>query len=161
MSWGQVRARRMVRHGLSLAGCDGVVAAARAMCGAHAQIMSAAELSLGIRCRGVSRSDVRSALWRDQTLVKTYGPRGTVHLLPAVDLPWWLAALSAVLHQLSVPDTMAMTEDQTAAVIKAIGDAAAEAGDSGLTIAELGEQVPARAGSWAGDLVMPARLGGR
>jgi hypothetical protein len=132
------------------------VAAARAMCGAHAQIMSAAELSLGIRCSGVSRSDVRTALWTDQTLVKTYGPRGTVHLLPAEDLSSWLAALSAVPHQGAAPDTMAMSKDQTEAVIKAIGDAVAEAGDRGLTIAELSEQVPARAGSWAGDLVMPA-----
>ena len=156
MSWGQVRARRMVRHGLGSASCDGVVAAARAMCGAHAQIMAAAELSLGIRCPGVSRSDVREALWADKTLVKTYGPRGTVHLLPAEDLPLWLAALAAVPHQVAVPDTMAMTEDQTEAVIKAIGDAVAEAGDRGLTIAELSEQVPTRAGSWAGDLVMPA-----
>jgi hypothetical protein len=156
MSWPDVRARRMARHGLGSAGCDGVVAAARAICGAHAQIMSAAELSLGIRCPGTSRSDVRAALWTDQTLVKTYGPRGTVHLLPAEDLPWWLAALSAVPHQVAVPDTMAMSKDQTEAVITAIGDAVADAGDRGLTIAELSEQVPARAGSWAGDLVMPA-----
>jgi hypothetical protein len=126
------------------------------MCGAHAQIMSAAELSLGIRCTGVTRSEVRSALWSELTLVKTYGPRGTVHVLPAEDLPSWLAALSAVPHQGAAPDAMAMSEDQTEVVIKAIGDAVAEAGDRGLTIAELSEQVPARAGSWAGDLVMPA-----
>jgi hypothetical protein len=156
MSWPEVRVRRMARHGLGSDGCDGVVAAAQAMCGAHAQIMSAAELSLGIRCPGASRSDVRAALWTDQTLVKTYGPRGTVHLLPAEDLPRWLAALSAIPHQVAVPDTMAMSKDQTEAVIKAIGSAVAEAGEQGLTIAELSEQVPARAGSWAGDLVMPA-----
>jgi hypothetical protein len=114
MSWPEVRSRRMVRHGLSFDGCDGLVAAARAMCGAHAQIMSAAELSLGIRYPGSSRADVRAALWTDQTLVKTYGPRGTVHLLPAEDLASWLAALSAVPDQGATPDTMAMSEDQTA-----------------------------------------------
>jgi hypothetical protein len=156
VSWPEVRARRMVRHGLDSVGCDGVVAAARAMCGAHAQIMSAGELSLGIRCPGISRSDIRAALWTDQTLVKTYGPRGTVHLLPAEDLGSWLAVLSAVPHQGAVPDTMAMTDQQTALVITSIGEAVAEAGERGLTIAELSEQVPARAGSWAGDLVMPA-----
>jgi hypothetical protein len=122
------------------------------MCGAHAQIMSAAELSLGIRCPGVSRSDIRAALWTDQTLVKTYGPRGTVHLLPAEDLRWWLAALSAVPHLVAVP--MAMS-NQTDAVITAIGDAVARPGTrSHHCRAE--RAVPARAGSWAGDLVMPA-----
>src|SRR2546430_11134802 len=29
------------------------------------------------------------ALWQDRSLVKTFGPRGTVHLLPAADLPMW------------------------------------------------------------------------
>jgi len=156
MSWPQVRARRLLRHGLAGDGFGSVAEAARAMCGTHAQVMSAAEISLGLRCPGVTRSDVRAALWTDQTLVKTFGPRGTVHLLPAEDLALWLAALSAVPHEGSVPATMAMTDDQKAAVITAIGDAVSEAGEAGLTLDELSEQVPARAGSWAGDLVMPA-----
>ena len=41
-----------------------------------------------------SGADVRSALWTERTLVKTFGPRGTVHLLPARDLSRWCAALS-------------------------------------------------------------------
>src|SRR3954470_12302985 len=67
-----------------------------AMCGAHAQIMSAAELSIGLRIVGGTRTDVRHALWREHSIVKTFGPRGTVHLLPARDLPMWVGALSAI-----------------------------------------------------------------
>ena len=157
MSWGQVRARRMVRHGLGSAGCDGVVAAARAMCGAHAQIMSAAELSLGIRlprCQPVRRPRRRCGRTRRWSRRTARAGRCTC-CLPRICHCGWPRS-RAVPHQVAVPDTMAMTEDQTEAVIKAIGDAVAEAGDRGLTIAELSEQVPARAGSWAGDLVMPA-----
>jgi hypothetical protein len=28
---------------------------------------------------------VRRALWQERTLVKTFGPRGTIHLLPTVE----------------------------------------------------------------------------
>ena len=64
------------------------------MCGAHAQVMSAAELSIGIRMADATRSDIRRSLWVERELVKTFGPRGTVHLLPARDLPMWTGALS-------------------------------------------------------------------
>ena len=68
------------------------------MCGAHAQVMSAAEVSVGLRVSGITRADVRRALWEDRSLVKTIGPRGTVHLLAASDLPIWNAALDAALE---------------------------------------------------------------
>ena len=61
----------------------------------HAQILQAAELSVGRR-NGSTRSDVQQALWVDRTLVKTFGPRGTVHLLADADLPMWTGALSAL-----------------------------------------------------------------
>ena len=56
------------------------------MAGVHAQVLSAAEISAAMRVDGATRDDVRRALWDDRTLVKTFGPRGTVHLLPAADL---------------------------------------------------------------------------
>jgi hypothetical protein len=48
---------------------------------------------------------------------------------------------------------MRMTPEQTDQVIAAIGEALS---DDDLTVDELGDQVVARTGSWAGDLVMPA-----
>jgi hypothetical protein len=97
LSWTDVCARRFDRHALS-APAQGARPAeiAAAICGAHAQVKSAAELSIGLRIAGATRADVREALWTERGLVKTFGPRGTVHLLPARDLPLWTGALSAV-----------------------------------------------------------------
>ncbi len=67
----------------------------RDMCGVHAQVMSAAELSLWARVDGIERSDVHDALWEQRSLVKTWAMRGTLHLLRADDLPIYTAALRA------------------------------------------------------------------
>ncbi|MBQ0904502.1 AlkZ family DNA glycosylase [Micromonospora sp. U21] len=121
------------------------------MCGAHAQIASAAELSVGLRVPGAIRTVVRQALWTDRTLVKTRGPRGTVHLLAAADLPMWTGALSEL--PVASHEQSLLTPEQTERVLAAIADALAEAE---LTTAELTEQVVARTGPWAGDRVMEA-----
>lgn len=56
------------------------------MGGAQAQILSAAQISLWARTRGLRREDVEDALWRDRTLAKVWCMRGTVHLVPSHDL---------------------------------------------------------------------------
>ena len=66
----------------------------RRLSGVHAQLASAAEAPSG--CAPPARigpADVRRALAEDRTLVKTWAVRGTLHLLPAADLPLWSAAL--------------------------------------------------------------------
>lgn len=110
---------------------------------------------MALRLEGGTRVDVQKAVGEDHSLVKTFGPRGTVHLLPAEDLAMWVGALSALPARSagSVPEVMRMTPEQHDQVIVAIGDALA---DDDLTVDELGHQVVARTGSWAGDLVMPA-----
>jgi Winged helix DNA-binding domain len=153
LDWNQISARRLERAGLA-SPHDGTLAdVVAAMCGAHAQVNSAAELSIALRLGGgVTRADVRE----DRALVKTFGPRGTVHLLPGRDLPWWTAALSAVPRASNpMPEPARMTDQQTERVVAAIGDALLAAGRE-LTVDELSEQVIARTGTWAGDLVMPA-----
>jgi hypothetical protein len=60
--------------------------------GAQAQVMSAAELQVVVRA-DCTVEDVRKALWKDKTLVKTWLMRGTLHLVPAKDLPLFSAAL--------------------------------------------------------------------
>ena len=47
------------------------------------------------RIAGGTRTSVRRALWAERTLIKTFGPRGTIHLLPTSALPMWTGALSA------------------------------------------------------------------
>ncbi|WP_062212258.1 winged helix DNA-binding domain-containing protein [Streptomyces sp. NBRC 109706] len=156
LSWADVVARRVERHGLAApsAGVPAPVpAVVGAMCGAHAQVLSAAELSVGLRTVEGTRADVRRALWEERTLVKTFGPRGTVHLFPTEELPLWTGALSAVPAGGSLSAAVRMSARQTDAVVAAIGHALA---DAELVVAELGDAVVAEVGDWAGELVMPA-----
>lgn len=157
-TWSQVCARRLERHSLSTpsvtARPDDIVGA---MAGTHAQVLSAAELAIGLRMSDATRMDVRKALWAEQSLVKTFGQRGTVHLFPTRDLPLWIAAFSAVPEpKHSHPAHIRFTEEQTAEVVAAIGDALR---DAELTIDELSEEVIRRTGAWAGDLVIPGFQG--
>jgi hypothetical protein len=151
----EVSARRLVRHHLVEPRADvapEVVAAD--LLGVHAQVMSAAELSIGFRQRTGTRADVRAALWERRTLVKTRGPRGTVHLLAAADLPMWTGALSAVPPGPNpFPDGVRMDAAQTDQVLAAVADAVA---DAELTVDELTEAIVARVGPWAGDRVIEA-----
>jgi hypothetical protein len=151
------------------------------LCGAHAQILTAAEFSIGRRIAGATRADVRRALWEDRTLVKTFGPRGTVHLLPAVDLPMWTGALSALPASVPQhPEGVRFTAGQAAEVIAAIDDALADAQPAaegvtptaegiaaegraaegvaaeGLTVDELTEAIAERTGAWAVERTMDA-----
>jgi hypothetical protein len=123
------------------------------ICGAHAQVMSAAEVSIGVRVSGITREDVRHAIWEDRSLVKTIGPRGTVHLLAAADLSMWNAVLDASLQPPTFPPGVRLDAEQTDAVVNAIDEALTHAD---LTLSELDVEVPRLAGAWAGDRVMPA-----
>ncbi len=158
MSWAEVCARRLERHALSAPARDARPAdIVGAMCGAHAQVLSAAELSIGLRIAGITRTEVRDTLWTERSLVKTFGPRGTVHLLPTRDLPLWTGALSAIPPSASpFPQDVRLTPAQTDAVVAAI---AVALDDATLTIDELSAAVIAATGPWAGDLVMPAFQG--
>src|SRR5215472_1424312 len=145
LTWSGVTARRMARHalaepatGLDPAGIAGV------LCGAHAQVLSAAELSIGRRIAGATRADVQRALWDERTLVKTFGPRGTIHLLPTADLPMWTGALTALPSSVPAhPEGVRFAPDQADQVIAAIGDALS---DAELTVDELTEAIVDRVG---------------
>ena len=116
--------------------------------------MAAAELSVGLRMATATRSDVRQALWVDRSLIKTFGPRGTVHLLPAHELPMWTSSLSSVpAGPDGLPPGLRLSDTQTAEIIAAM-DAAVR--DAELTLDELGERVVAATGPWADERVIPA-----
>jgi hypothetical protein len=154
LTWRDVSARRLARHGLADRRTDTIADIVAAMCGAHAQIASAAELSIGLRGTGITRTDVRNAVAHHHDLIKTFGPRGTVHLLPARELPMWVGALAAVPGQrFSLPETARMSDQQLDETVAAIGDAMLGAE---LTADELGEAVVSAVGAWAGELVVPA-----
>ena len=90
----QVRAFRVRRHHLDArAPADRLVDVVRALGGVHAQLSSSAEIALGVRLDGSSRDAIREALEEHRTLVKSWLPRGTLHLLAAEDVPIFSAVL--------------------------------------------------------------------
>jgi len=155
LPWSHVTARRIVRQGLD-APSQAIRPAdiVRTLCGAHAQVLSAAFWSIGLRSASLTMPEVRDALWTEHSLVKTFGPRGTVHLLAAQDLPLWVGALSALppSHH-GHTEEVRLTPEQTDEVVKAIAVALF---DAEFTIDELSEAVITATGPWAGERVMPA-----
>jgi uncharacterized protein YcaQ len=94
LTWPMAAAWRTKRHHLDQRAPSGsMLAVASRLCGLHAQVMSSAELTVWARVEGLDRKAVQRALWDDRTLVKTWAMRGTLHLLPAGELPLWHAAL--------------------------------------------------------------------
>jgi hypothetical protein len=94
LTWSNARAWRLNRHLLlDRAPAGGLAQVAAELAGIHAQVMSSAELALGLRVHGTTPKDVREALWQRRTLVKTWAMRGTLHLFPAAEFPMWVAAL--------------------------------------------------------------------
>ena len=93
LKWDQVHTWRLSQHGLSprLDSRD-VVQAVTRTAGIQSQVMSASELAVCTRVKGLSPHDVKAALFQDHTLVRTWAMRGTLHLLPAKDLPLYVAA---------------------------------------------------------------------
>ncbi len=105
--------------------------------------MGAAELALSARVRGLKQEDVRSALWEERTLVKTWTIRGTLHLHPADELPLWTAAVRAV--EPPWYEAYDLTAKQGEKVLDAIGDALDR---RALLREELADEVARRAGEW-------------
>ena len=66
----------------------------------QAQVMGSAELAIHARVDGLGRNDVRDALWRDRTLVKTWAMRGTLHLVASDELAELVAALGTRINYL-------------------------------------------------------------
>jgi Winged helix DNA-binding domain len=110
-----------------------LVEVVRDVCGIHAQVMGAAELSISARVEGVTQEVVRAELWEKRSLVKAWTIRGTLHLHPADDLPLWGAA------------TRAVSEHEDRVVLDAIADAL---DGRCLLREELADEVAKRAGEW-------------
>lgn len=125
LSWQQVHAFRMARHHLSKrAPKEDLARVVGDISGVQAQVMFAAELQVAVRA-DCTIEDVRSALWKDKKLVKTWLMRGTLHLLPAQDLPLFTAAMRT--HWMRTRDAwlkyVEMNQSEFAELIGAIGDA--------------------------------------
>ena len=125
LSWAQVHAFRLERHHLvqrapkkDLARVVGEIG------GVQAQVMSAAEQQVGVRV-DCEVGDVRDALWKRKTLVKTWLMRGTLHLVPAEDLPLFTAAMRTrwIRVNNSWLKFVQLSEIEFRSLIEAIGEA--------------------------------------
>ncbi len=65
LTWSGVTARRMARHALTEPAAGlGLADIAGVLCGAHAQVLSAAEVSIGRRVAGATRAAWSARSWR-------------------------------------------------------------------------------------------------
>ncbi len=145
LKWNQVNSWRLFRnHLLDRADSNQLLEVTDRICGLHAQLMSAAELSLWARVEDVSPADVKSAIWRKRQLVKTWAMRGTLHLISANDFPLYIAALSLHAHYrrdswLKYHD---ITLDELGQIIEGVR---ATLNDSGMTREQLAAAIAKRA----------------
>ena len=126
-----------------------MLAVATRLCGLHAQVLSCAELTAWARVEGLQRGAVARALWKDRTLIKTWAMRGTLHLLPARELPLWHAALSQnprYLRPMAWKKNFGITIEELDRLSTAVGKALA---GRVLTREELVKEVGKRSGSAA------------
>jgi len=95
LSWSDIHAFRLERHHLiTRAPKSRLAQVVGDIGGAQAQVMSFAELQIAVRV-DCTPEDVREALWKQKTLVKTWLMRGTLHLARSTDLPIYTGVLGA------------------------------------------------------------------
>src|SRR5260370_38602200 len=74
----------------------GVAQVVKEVCGIQAQDASAATLAVRPRSAELFVADVEQARVQDRTIIRTWGPRGTLHLLASDDIGWLLPLLGPV-----------------------------------------------------------------
>jgi hypothetical protein len=95
LSWADVHSFRQRRHHLvERAPRSKLESVVGDIAGAQAQVMSYAEMQIAVRV-DCTVEDVRQALWKRRSLVKTWLWRGTLHLARSTDLPIYTGALGA------------------------------------------------------------------
>ena len=136
-TWGQIAALRMERHHLAeRAPRREMLDVVRGLVAVQAQVMGSAELAIQARVDDLRRDDVRDALWRDRTLVKTWAMRGTLHLVASDELPELVGALGTRINWLRPVwlRYFEVTADEMLALQDAIGDVLS---DTPMTRADL------------------------
>src|SRR6266568_6889986 len=74
----------------------GVAQVVKEVCGIQAQDASAATLAVRPRSVGLAVTDVEQAQVHDRSIIRTWGPSGTLHMLASDDIGWLLPLLGPV-----------------------------------------------------------------
>jgi len=119
----------------------GVAHLVKELCGIQAQDARAASLALRIRSTGLVADAVERARVQERTIIRTWGQRGTLHLLATEDLSWLLPLFGPVFIAGSRRRRveLGLDEETCARGIRIIRDVLAKQGP--LTRAELVEQL--------------------
>jgi hypothetical protein len=156
LRWREVWRHRLARHFLANpASRQQLGEVVRQLCGVHAQVQPSAELALAVRFRDLTQSDLRDALWQQRSLVRTYGPRGTVHIFAAEDVPLWLSALRARTppRPPNKQELESLPPERMPDLLGAMRDAL---NGTCLSRAELATELQRRLGNWAVERTFPA-----
>ncbi len=87
VSWKNVAAFRLSRHHLSKrAPTTALASVAADIAGAQSQVLSAAQMSIWARVKGVGIQELDSAIWKERSLVRAWAMRRTMFLLPSNEL---------------------------------------------------------------------------
>lgn len=108
------------------------------MVGAQAQVLSAAQISLWARTRGLRLEDVEKALWQDRTLAKVWCMRGSLHLIPSRDFAVFVRGCAR--REARAADWFARAGipfERVDPIVEAVGDVL----DEPLTRAEIAERL--------------------
>lgn len=119
----------------------GVAQVVKNLCGIQAQDATAAALSVRVRSTNLLNDDVERARVQERSIIRTWGQRGTLHLLATEDLAWLLPLFGPVFiagHQRRYAE-LGLDEDILARGIHAIH--AVLANKEPLTRDELVEQL--------------------
>ncbi|HEX9132537.1 MAG TPA: winged helix DNA-binding domain-containing protein [Ktedonobacteraceae bacterium] len=111
------------------------------MCGIQAQDAPAAALAVRARSAGLAAADVEQARVLERSVVRTWGPRGTLHLLASDDIGWLLPLIGPVFMagDRRRREELGLSEDVCARAIRLIRNVLADQGP--MTRAELFEQL--------------------
>jgi uncharacterized protein YcaQ len=157
-----VAAFRLARHRLDARAARGSAAiVAGAICGLHAQVLSSADFSLWARVRGHRAGDLARLLWDERVLVKTWLMRGTLHLVPADDLPLYAAAIDPGRYEQAWLRYFEITTAELERLIEAIGVAldghCLDRRELAAAVApRVGDRLAARLGESWGTFLKPA-----
>jgi len=169
LAWPQTLAWRWAACGLAQRGSDPLAVASRSL-GLHAQLWASAGLTLSARCDGVTAAVLDELVWERGEMVKTWGPRGTLHLLPYDELGFWVAAQALLPPRYEDKAWLryhGLAAGEAVAMVAAIGTVLR--GGARLTREQLADAVAAEVGSehlaerlrgGFGDLLKPAAFHG-